>query len=124
MNGPMIEDRLCKGRLDGATSVSSEHVGVLLHEAAAKASRLVRDLGLPGHERDDLRQELLVDLLARYKRFDPERGALGAFAGAVVRHRAMGLASRIVRERTIFVSVCSQDLSWDRDGNRLDEGVV
>jgi RNA polymerase sigma-70 factor (ECF subfamily) len=53
---------------------------ILVHEADLAARRLVRRLRLPAHEREDLRQDLLVDLIARLPAFDPARGRLGAFA--------------------------------------------
>ena len=80
-------------------------VPILWREAETAAAQLVRSLRLPNHHQDDLRQDLLVDLLRRLKKFDPERGTLGAFAGKIVRHRASGLAARIRREHRHFVAL-------------------
>ena len=37
--------------------------------------------------------------------FDPDRGSLGAFAGAVMSHRATRIATKINRERRLFGAV-------------------
>src|SRR5439155_124886 len=87
-----------------AVSVSDLDLRVLRREADVAARRLIRRLGLSNYEHEDLRQEFLVDLIARFKWFNPVRGTLGAFAGAIVRNRARQLANCITRERSTFVS--------------------
>jgi DNA-directed RNA polymerase specialized sigma24 family protein len=90
---------------------------IVLHRAAeATARRLVFRFRLPSHEQEDLRQELLVDLIARFRWFDPGRGTLGVFAGTISRHRAARLANRICRERTIFAPISLEASSADPDG--------
>jgi hypothetical protein len=70
-----------------------------LHRLAdGAARRLRRRLRLPGHEQEDLRQDLLADLLARLPGFDPARGGLLAFASTCFRHRAARLADRHRRD--------------------------
>lgn len=64
---------------------------------------------MPGHEQEDLRQELLVDLITRLKWFDPARGTLSAFANVIIRHRAGRLGKRINRERAIFTPMSLRD---------------
>ncbi len=102
----MIADQLRKTN-DGVStfSISPMDLRVLLREATTAARGLVRRLGLPSHEQEDLRQELLVDLIARLKWFDPSRGTLSAFASVIIRHRAGRLGKRLNRERAIFASV-------------------
>jgi len=83
-------------------------VALLQREAAIAAARLVRRFRLPAHARDDLRQDILIDLLERLRSFDPARGALGAFVAKVVEHRASRLARRIARD-LYFVPVSIDD---------------
>jgi DNA-directed RNA polymerase specialized sigma24 family protein len=97
------------------SSISSENLCVLLREATTAARSLVRRLGLPSHEHEDLRQELLVDLIVRFRWFDPGRGTLGVFAGTITRHRATRLANRIYRERAIFAPITLKGRSPDPD---------
>lgn len=79
-------------------------IGVLLHEADLVAGRLGRRFRLSSYDREDVRQILLVDVLARLRFFDPARGLLGAFAGTVMRHRVGRIAQALVRERTLFTT--------------------
>lgn len=79
--------------------ISPDDLHILLEEADAAARRLLRRLRLPANDLDDLRQDLLADLIARLHAYDPARGPLGAFAGVVLRHRAARLAERIMGER-------------------------
>ena len=81
--------------------LSPDDTALLLREADAAARRLLRRLRLPRHELDDLRQDLLTDLLARLPAYDPARSPLGAFAGVVLRHRAARLAEETARRRRL-----------------------
>jgi hypothetical protein len=84
-------------------------VDVLSREADQAAGRLVRQFRLSHHERDDIRQDLAVDLLARLKWFDSARGTFGAFVATVVAHRAVRLANRIRREQAVFAPISTND---------------
>jgi DNA-directed RNA polymerase specialized sigma24 family protein len=101
------------------SSISLADLRILLREATTAARGLVRRLGLPNHEHEDLCQELLVDLIARFKWFDPGRGTLGMFAGTITRHRTKRLARRICRDRAIFPAICPDDPSLYRDRTSL-----
>jgi hypothetical protein len=46
------------------STISPAVVQVLLHEADVAAHRLVRKLGLPRADLDDIRQDLLTDILS------------------------------------------------------------
>jgi RNA polymerase sigma-70 factor (ECF subfamily) len=49
---------------------------------------------LPYQDREDIRQELLLDLLVRLSRYCAERSQLRSFANLCFRHRAARLSSR------------------------------
>ncbi|MGE3293533.1 MAG: sigma factor [Geminicoccaceae bacterium] len=74
------------------------HRELILGEAARLARRLAHRLGLAADHADDLRQELLLDLLERLARFDASRSPFTAFARLVMRHHAATLAERWIRE--------------------------
>jgi RNA polymerase sigma-70 factor (ECF subfamily) len=80
-------------------SISRDDLQILLHEADTAARRLVRQLRLHRADLDDVRQDLLVDLIARLPAYDADRGTLGAFAGAVLTNRATRIANKVKRER-------------------------
>jgi DNA-directed RNA polymerase specialized sigma24 family protein len=86
-------------------AISSADLHVLLHEADRAARRFLWKLRLPASDLDDIRQELLVDLISRVRGFDPERGSLGAFANIVLSNRATELATKIKRARSVFGAV-------------------
>lgn len=87
------------------------------------ATRLVRQLRLPAHDREDLRQDLLVDLVARLRSFDPRRGAPGTFIATVIAHRAGRLARRICRDR-FFVPISFQEPALAGEGATLGDGLA
>lgn len=75
-----------------------------VYRLADRASAdLCRTLRLPSHEREDLRQDLLCDLLGRLPAFDPDRGTLGAFAQICFQHHASRLARQRRREAAAVV---------------------
>ena len=73
------------------------HLDLLFAAADAAAARLRWRLRLPPAEHDDLRQELLLDLIRRLPGFDPDRGGLGAFASVVLRNRSSLICARLTR---------------------------
>ena len=93
-------------------------------EARIASASLVAQLRLPRHERDDLRQDLLADLIARQSSFDPSRGTWGAFVGTVVAHRATRLAKRIQRERKVFAPVSLDDPRPGTEGGTVAEALA
>jgi len=80
-------------------SISPEDLQILLHEADVAARRLVRQLRLHRADLDDVRQDLVTDLIARLGAFDSQRGSLGAFAGIVMANRATRIARAVMRHR-------------------------
>lgn len=92
--------------------------------ANAAATGLCRTLRLPTEDREDLRQDLLVDLLTRLPSFDPARGEFGAFARVCIRHAAGRLAARIRRERAERHPVGLDDLLPGGGGISLGETIA
>ena len=93
--------------------ISEPDLVTLLEEADAAASRLWRRVRLPRADLDDLRQDLLLDLIRRLPAFDVRRGTMGAFAGIVLRNQASRIATRIRGERK---ASGGQPLSLDAPG--------
>ena len=79
--------------------LSPDDVETIIHEADAAAQRLRRKLTLPVCEREDLGQDLLIDLLRRLPAYDPSRGSIGAFANIVLRNQSSRIAMRHHRQR-------------------------
>ena len=68
--------------------LSPDDIETIIREADAAAQRLRRKLSMPLCEREDLGQDLLVDLLRRLPAYDPARGSIGAFANIVLRNQS------------------------------------
>ncbi len=83
-------------------SISPNDFSILQHVADRVARRMRHRLGLPHQDLDDLRQELLLDLIARVPAFDCERGSLEAFAHMVATHRASRIGCAVWRERQLY----------------------
>ena len=101
---------------------SNADFAILGREADAGARRLARHLDVRLHDIEDLRQDLLVDLLSRFSRYDSRRGSVGAFAGKIVANRCARLKQAVRRERTVFgVRPASLDDAVP-DGDGLSRG--
>jgi RNA polymerase sigma-70 factor (ECF subfamily) len=79
--------------------ISPDDLATLIEEATFAARRLHRKLVLPAADLDDLRQDLLVDLICRLPGFDARRGSIGAFANIVLRNQSSRIAIRHHRQR-------------------------
>jgi hypothetical protein len=55
------------------------------------ARHLARHGAVPGMDLEDYEQDLIIDLLARERHFDPARAAYPTFADRVIRHRVSTL---------------------------------
>lgn len=81
--------------------IPPSNLPTLLYEADAAARRLHRKLRLPPVDLEDLRQDLLVDLIRRISGYDARRGTMGAFANVVLRHQCTRIAIRTHRRRRL-----------------------
>ena len=79
--------------------ITPADLSTLIAEADAAARRLRRKLVLPAADHDDLRQDLLVDLICRLPGLDARRGSIGAFANIVLRNQSSRIAMRHHRQR-------------------------
>lgn len=79
--------------------LSRADLATLINKANAAAWRLHRKLALPAADLDDLRQDLLVDLICRLPGFDARRGSIGAFASIILRNQSSRIAIRHHQQR-------------------------
>ncbi len=79
--------------------ITPADLSTLISETDAAARRLRRKLVLPAADHDDLRQDLLVDLICRLPGFDARRGSIGAFANIILRNQSSRIAMRHHRQR-------------------------
>ena len=116
----------CRPRLFQHPTISASDLQVLRHEADAAARRLLSRLRLSRCDLADLRQEFLLEVLARLLAFDAGRGSLGAFAGTVMAHKAARIARKVSRERAFYAArpVSLDEPLADGDGTTLGDMVA
>lgn len=76
-------------------------LAVAMAAAGRRAGTLARHISDPARDRDDHRQEILVDLISRAGRFDPARGSWGAFVTVVTRNAARTMLARRAAMMTV-----------------------
>ena len=106
--------------------ICCDDLQTLLHEADPAARSLTCRLRLPRADLEDVRQDLLVDLIARLPAYDAERGSLGAFAGVVLRNQTTRIAAKVIRQRRLHgaVPVSLDEPVPDSDGLTLGDLVA
>ena len=96
-----------------AATLSAADTDRLYRAADFFARGLVRGLGLNRDEGRDLRQEIVLRVLERLGRFDPERGPFGAFVDLVAKRAAQRLQLSAIRNRrTIRVDPRVMEGDW------------
>ncbi|MAE45215.1 MAG: hypothetical protein CMF63_09660 [Magnetovibrio sp.] len=93
-----------------------DHLQTLLASATFHANRLVHRLNLPSTERDDIRQDLLVEMIARLRRFDPGKASISTFIDLVARNGASAIARRYRREQRLL-GMFTASIDDDRSGS-------
>jgi len=75
-----------------------------------KAQRLIGRVGLTESDREDVEQELVLDLLSRLPEYDATRGLRSAFIGQVINHKvAQLIRDRQRKKRDCRRRACSLD---------------
>src|SRR5438128_2495073 len=102
-------------------TLNPDHTAPLIRLADHVASRLCRKACLSPQEREDIRQDLLVNLLARLKFYDASRCSIAGFATVCFWHRADRLAACARRERQHRHRLSLDDVLPDTDGLTLGD---
>ncbi|WP_188236207.1 sigma factor [Sphingopyxis sp. LK2115] len=70
-----------------------------------QAARLARSGALPGIDKEDIEQELMLDLLRRKGRFDPDRASFDTFADRVITNRVASLTASTHKLRAERITI-------------------
>lgn len=100
-----------------AAALTDEFVHVALKAADHYALRIVRTLKLGPDAVDDVRQDLLLEVLRRAMRFDAERAACSTFVRVLMRHASDEVAGRMARQRRTEGGSINREVIHP-DGNR------
>lgn len=124
-------NRLVNTKTMNPIGIDHQYVQSMKVAATVRAGCLARSLGLSQAEREDVQQEILLEMLERAPHFDPEKGSANTFTGMVSEHRAAEIAKEIIKNRvrvTTFSDFAGVDAANDDyiDGvpGEAAEGVV
>jgi DNA-directed RNA polymerase specialized sigma24 family protein len=92
------------------------HLPLMRTAVGVHASRIARDLNLPACERADVCQDLLLEMVPRFKRFDPSRASAATFINVLARHAAHAVRGRYRRRVNLREGI---PLDAERDGADL-----
>ena len=100
------------------------HYHVILREVDQHAKRLARRHACLDHELDDVRQDLLTDVIARAKAYDDARASPPTFVALVAANRAALLGRRYYRQENALFgrSPVSLDEAVGDDGAPVTRG--
>jgi DNA-directed RNA polymerase specialized sigma24 family protein len=77
-----------------------------LTAAATRTGQAAVQFGITNRaDREDLSQDLLVDLLSHRDQFDPAKAGVNTFTGLVSRHRTFEVVERMVKARSRMVDL-------------------
>lgn len=85
-------------------------LAVAMTVARRRGGRLSRQVNDVARDRDDHAQDILLDLVVRARRFDPERGSWGAFVTVVTRNAALTILARSVQPAPVNCDVDTLNL--------------
>ena len=98
----------------------------ILAEVDHQAKRLVGRHGLPAHELDDVRQDLITDIIARAPAYDDARASPSTFVAMVAANGAALLGRRYYRQQGLFgrSPVSLDEPIGDDDGAPVTRGEL
>ena len=95
------------------------YLSTLQTAAAYHAGRIVRNLHLSPDDREDVRQDILIEMIVRLGKFDVEKAALATFIDLLTRHGASAVARRCRPQQRLLRAALSLDDEADPMARRL-----
>lgn len=83
------------------------------------AGRIARKLHLSLDDREDVRQDILIEMIVRLGKFDVEKAALATFIDLLARHGASAVARRCRAQQRLLRAALSLDDEADPMARRL-----
>src|SRR4051794_19485962 len=100
--------------------MTDDFVAAAVKHATVVAKKTARTRGFASDEWQDVRQELLLDLIRRYPSFNPSRGSWATFMSHLMRNRASTLVSSIRRRHQTETS----DISGAEFSKYVDQHAI
>lgn len=86
-----------------------------VNAAKTRTYRAAVSAGLCDADRDDLYQEIILDLLQRAPQFDPNKGSEGTFTGLVSQNRTADFLSDLTKDRQRRIDRSEHDAANEDD---------
>lgn len=99
------------------------YVKAAINAATTRAYQAATRFGLSSADREDLHQELMLDLLERAGQFDPNKGSAGTFTGVLSQHRASEFLHRLTKDQ-FHLRFCVGDAANESESDDLDALAV
>lgn len=102
----------------------TEHNDVIHSRIDHQARRLGYRHGLPDQDLDDVRQDLIVDLLSRAHAYDEEKSGASTFVAMVTSNRAALFGRQRFRNQRLFgrIPISLDEPIGDDDGRTMSRG--
>ena len=97
------------------------HLTTLQAAANYHAGRIARKLRLSPDDHDDIRQDLLVEIIGRLRRYDAEKAAISTFIDLLARHGAYAIVKRHRNQGRVLANAISIDSGTDSEARALSE---
>jgi RNA polymerase sigma factor (sigma-70 family) len=94
-----------------------------LDAAKARTFRAAVRFRLSNADREDLHQDLMLDLLERAGQFDPSKGSAGTFTGVLSQHRASEFLHRLTKDQ-FHLRFCLGEAANESESDDLDALAV
>jgi RNA polymerase sigma-70 factor (ECF subfamily) len=110
-------------------TIDQTYLDAAIAAAATRTYRLAARLGLPSADREDMQQELLLDLIERAPSFDPQRACANTYTGVVSQHRAVEVLDGLMKDRARMCffsggSEAANDAQVGEPDRYFDDNVV
>jgi DNA-directed RNA polymerase specialized sigma24 family protein len=110
-----------------ALQLNAPYLQSALAAAHAHSKRMAVRHGLSDEDRDDMRQEALLELLEAADKFDPQRASTNTFTGVVAKNRSLEVLDAMVKQRIRSVSLdapaANEEQMGDQCGGRFEDWV-
>jgi DNA-directed RNA polymerase specialized sigma24 family protein len=80
-------------------SIDPVYLASAMNAAETRTARIASRLGLSTADRDDVFQEILLDLVQRAPLYDPSRASVNTFTGILSEHKAIEVMDALVKGR-------------------------
>lgn len=94
---------------------TDEYTTAALTAARVRSRQAAKRHGLSSADRDDIEQEMLLDLIERQDKFDSKKSKASTFTGLVTKNRSTELVHKLISHCKVFTVASYPDAANDPD---------